>query len=569
MITRAAGALRKLEQIKYRHDPQVGERRLRLLKILGRSQLATSAQVLRLHELLCFCRAYPDTPQVLAETVRLLEAFERRRDLRRHRRALLNSGIAGTDIVYSFARLTARWLAGRWGDQLSIEWDDVDDLDRLTRTLILLALPAEVPGLDEAPLDVRAWLTRLRLPSTTDAAYVVRRASAFPVDDWTRDRLYEELRIPCRLATGSGIPSRTLARFETPVTFQMQALRRDRPDLRAEARRPPVSITPVPRRDAERLIDLARGAMVTRERDLDAFVWADARDVRMIDGGDGLQFACIGVLPERRFLLESVYGLLTLQNGVPIGYALASGLLQFTEIAYNVFETFRGGEAAYVFGRLLATARALFASEVFTIPPYQLGDGNDEGLQSGAWWFYYKLGFRPQARGALSLVRREVARVQRDASYRTPTETLERIVPFPMLLSLGRRARRDPIEALRLDRIGLAVTREITSRFGTDRERAARVCADEAASLVGLPDWRRLPPGERTAWKRWSPLVAVLPGVRAWTAAERRALAVVIRAKGGLRESEFVQFFDAHTKLRTAVVALSRGQRPDLAMRSR
>ena len=39
--------------------------------------------------------------------------------------------------------------------------------------------------------------------------------------------------------------------------------------------------------------------------------------------------------------------------------------------------------------------RALFGCDSFAIDPYQLGHHNAEGLSSGAWWFYYKLGFRP------------------------------------------------------------------------------------------------------------------------------------------------------------------------------
>jgi hypothetical protein len=274
----------------------------------------------------------------------------------------------------------------------------------------------------------------------------------------------------------------------------------------------------------------------------------------------------MGVVPERRFLLESVYGFLTLKNGVPIGYALGSGLLRFSEIAYNVFDTFRGGEAAYIYGRLLATVRALFASEAFTVPPYQLGDGNEEGVESGAWWFYYKLGFRPRARAARAIVAQEVARIGRNPSYRTPVATLENLVRHPVFLSLTPRRSSAPgeaIEALRLDRIGLAVTRYVAERFGADRERAARVCADEAAHLLGVDAWRRLPAGERVAWERWGPLVAVLRGVAAWSPAERRALAGVIRAKGGRRESDYVALFDRHTKLRAAVVALSRGAPAD------
>ena len=49
----------------------------------------------------------------------------------------------------------------------------------------------------------------------------------------------------------------------------------------------------------------------------------------------------------------------------------------------------------------------------------------------------------------------------------------------------------------------------------------------------------------------------ILPGIERWSAAERRAAAAVIRAKGGRRESDFVLAFDQHRKLRRAIVALA------------
>jgi len=63
--------------------------------------------------------------------------------------------------------------------------------------------------------------------------------------------------------------------------------------------------------------------------------------------------------------------------------------------------------------------------------------------------------------------------------------------------------------------------------------------------------------GERLAWRRWAPLVCILPGVSAWSPAEKAALAAVVRAKGGRRESDFVRAFDAHAKLRAAVRAVA------------
>ena len=76
-----------------------------------------------------------------------------------------------------------------------------------------------------------------------------------------------------------------------------------------------------------------------------------------------------------------------------------SALFGSSEIAFNVFESFRGAEAGLIYGRVLGVTRALFGADSFTIFPYQLGDDNEEGIESGAWWFYRKLGFRPEGEG--------------------------------------------------------------------------------------------------------------------------------------------------------------------------
>ena len=93
--------------------------------------------------MLCFLRAYPNDADVLAGVEGMLEAFEKRGDLRRHRDALVNTGIAGTSIHFSFFAATAIWLARRWGAHLTIDWDDFDRSDRLEHILPLLALYGE------------------------------------------------------------------------------------------------------------------------------------------------------------------------------------------------------------------------------------------------------------------------------------------------------------------------------------------------------------------------------------------------------------------------------------------
>jgi hypothetical protein len=560
-----ARLLARLAAFRSGYGPGCAETRLPLLRGLEGVHLRTAVQVESLHELLCFLHAYPDTAEVFAQVARMLGSFHARPDVKRHRTRLLNSGISGTDIVYPFGFSTARWLAARCGGNLSVEWSRVDHPDALEGRLQLFSLWAERPVFDEPPIEGRAWLERLR-GRETDAAFIIRRSAALPVRGMANDHLYDELGLTLRVAAGPNTPDRTRARVPGhPLVTQRAPLRTARPDLVAEIMKPPRRIRRVGGRQARVLLDLARESMVTRARDLYTFTAANLKDASLVDCGDGLEFFCIGVEPEQRLLLDAVYGILTLCNGVPIGYALFSALWRSSEVAYNVFESYRGGESAWVYGRLLATIRAMCAVDTFTIDPYQLGHHNDEGLESGAWWFYYKLGFKPWDAEVTRLADAEARKVRSRRGYRTSLATLRKLVRANVFLQTGP-PRHDVIGAIPTGAIGLCVSDYVQARFGSDRELATATLAAEAGSRLGAEDWRRLPTGERLFWERWAPLVALMPGLDAWTAAEKRDLAAIIRAKGSRRERDFVARFDAHPRVGAALVALAglrSSDRPD------
>jgi len=554
-------ALRALERLRAEFGAGVAARKLALLGSLARARLARAGDVLRLHEALCFLRAYPDDRAVLARVEHMLGTFERRADLRSCARALADSGVAGTAIRFRFFEPTALWLARRWPDRLRIDWDEFGNDGDLGDLLPLLAHASEQPGLDEFEFEVRDWVRRLKGPRETDAAFLLRRFAALPMDEFAREAIYDKLDPPLVLEPGPGTPARTHAKVPRahPV-FQAQPLARARPSLRDELLRPPLAVREVSEREGEALIDLARAAMVTRARDLDAFSWGDPRDVRLVDCGGGLEFAMIGTIPERRLLLECVYGFLTLKNGVPVGYVLTGALFGSCEVAYNVFETYRGAEAGPIYGRVLAMSAHLFGADCFMVPPYQLGHDNEEAIESGAWWFYQKLGFRARDRGVLRLMRAEERRMRANPRARSTPATLRRLAEKPVFFHAGR-PRDDVLGALTLPNVGLRATDFLARRFGSDRERGERECAREAGRLLGAGPGRGGSEGEWIAWRRWAPLVCILPGVARWSATEKRALVEVVRAKGGRRESEFVARFDRHAKLRRALRALTAAPR--------
>ncbi len=565
-LTPSLRALETLEALAHDFGDGVSRRKRALLARLVRLSLPSPAAVERLHEVASFLLAYPDDGAVHRAALRLLRGFGTRRDVARFAGALTNSGVAGTPISFRFFSKMARWLASRWPERLEIDWSEFEDTPLLEALLPLLAHPAESPGLDEYDLGLKGWLERMKGPDESAASFLVQAVASLPASWPLRDVLHDCLDTPMTLRWGPGGPTRTAVlaparKRQAPLHPQRVPLSRARPDLASEAYRPPIAVRQLTRSEGAAYVDLTREAMVTRKRDLDAFANADPRDVRLVEYDDGLSFACLGVAPGDRLLLESVYGFLTLKNGTPIGYVLTSALFQSCEIAYNVFDTFRGAEAAVVYARAVAMSRHLFGADAFTIYPYQLGADNEEAITSGAWWFYYKLGFRPRNRAVRRVLTRELDRMQRDPEHRSTPATLRALAADNVYFFMNGE-RDDVIGELPLANLGLAVTDMLAQRFGSARLDATTELANEARHALGVRSLAGWSADEREAFDRWAPLVLLVPGIARWSQDERHGVAQVIRAKGGRHESEFVLRFDAHVRLRTALRRLARRQAP-------
>lgn len=324
-----------------------------------------------------------------------------------------------------------------------------------------------------------------------------------------------------------------------------------------ECKRAPRKIRWLSGKRARFWIDEARSAMLTRSRDLDTIAYANPSDVVEVTDDPGLTFVGFGILPERRFLLEATYVFLVVHNGVPVGYTQGSGLYGWAEINFNVFEPFRGADAARLYGRCLAALHAVMGTETFVLSPYQLGHKNAEAIATGAFWFYYKLGYRPRAQRTKRLVARELAKLARRPKHRTSAPTLRKLAETPMFLALADERARLPYGAV--TRAALLASRHITKHSTGDRDAAVETLRKGAAKRLGLTS-RKLAswsPNERQALEDWAPLIAVLPGVEGWSRADRRALAEVVRARGGPTEADYLRRLDAHAPLEAALVRLT------------
>src|SRR6185312_12695215 len=106
------------------------------------------------------------------------------------------------------------------------------------------------------------------------------------------------------------------------------------------------------------------------------------------------------------------------------------------ESGFNLYYTFREGETAWLYARVLRLMRQLLGVTVFSIDPYQVGHENEEGIESGAFWFYRKLGFRPVRPELLRLTLAEEGKIGANTSYRTPARTLRKLAAGHMLFEM-------------------------------------------------------------------------------------------------------------------------------------
>jgi len=571
-----ADLLDLLNSLKAHFEPMDAQVKAAILRILFGRAIPDVTSLLLFHEILCFLRAYPDSPEVLGWVEKSLAEFPARVDHVKDRgspselKRLRDTGIAHTTVYYAFPYPMAKWLVAHFPDAVEMDWEDAEGLDKIRSFLPLLVTYAENDALDDEGLSLQNWIATARGDRKgSGLQWLLEALERSPLSRDIRRHLYESAEILLGWELREPAASRTLAKSPTDRIFHHQgSLLRGQFDFRGEIQKPLPGVRPVPRKRAEGLIHLFNCALAVRNRELHPLLYADPRDVFMAEAGRGLQILLVGVIPEFRLPLEAYYSFLVLKNGVPVGYGGGGPVFDRLEIAGNIFETFRQGESVYIFSQVFRTYRELCGSRYFLIPRYQVGYENEEALQSGAFWFYHKLGFRPVEPRVRALSEEEQRKITADPAHRSPRKILERLAQSDMVLILDADGG-DPPRDLQPGNIGLLVTHEIACRFAGNRAVAVRENTRHISRVLVCSGWRRWPAPQRLAMERLAPILALIPDLEHWTAEERRILVRIIRAKGAERQAAYTRLLRGHRRLARSLYDLADSVKPRPASRRR
>lgn len=313
-------------------------------------------------------------------------------------------------------------------------------------------------------------------------------------------------------------------------------------------------VTRLSPREGARVLDLMREVMTVRRRELWGTTHGDSRHVLRADVGRGLQVFLWGLPPERRLPLRAYVAGFSLKNGVPINYVEAIGLFEWMEVGFNTFYTYRDGESAWNYGQALRLLHQVLGVTCVSVYPYQIGLDNEEAIESGAFWFYRKLGFRPGREDLLRIVEHEEERIAATPGYRTPPRTLRKLATGHLFLELPETTH-GIWDRFRTRNIGFAVQRRMAKEYDGDAAVARIRSVSSVARALGerLDGWR----GQaRRTFEDFALVLALVPDLPRWTAEEKRLLVRILRAKAGPEEFRFLRLTQMHTKLRDALVRL-------------
>ena len=535
--------VRRLFDIRNCYNVAASQEKLELLQCLDELSISTSAEIKRLHSALCFIRAFPDSHEHFRVSMAALSQFAGQiGGLGTATKIdLLDTGIAGTSIHYAFSYEVACWMARHVSGAVSIDWDEICDTSRLDELLEQLLLPVEDEYFDSGLVSSAEWLRLASSGSTmTDFDWLLAQLQESRLEPfWAQ--LYNASELPLTWKLADSRFSRSFNKVGVrSLGTREKGMRIPGRSIKAEIMRPLQALRKLTRAAGSKLIDAGMASLAVRHRETYHFNYANPNEVYLADVGRGTSVAVFGLIQTFRFPLECTMGYLILSNGVPVGYGGSSVIFRQVNTGINIFDEYRGSEAAYLWIQVMRVYHHLVGCTLYIANPFQLGSENDEALQSGAFWFYYRLGYRPVLADVRQLAQRETARMRQDKSHRSSLPTLRRLACCDMNLTLRGARASDLFEERWIETSSMLATNELAATGCSTRAKAAQRLAENVAKDLGIRSLHTWSSSENHAFLKLAPIIATTnPG--SWPAQEKRSMRKLLRTKGGPAEAEYAR----------------------------
>jgi hypothetical protein len=452
----------------------------------------------------------------------------------------------------------ACWLVQHHAKEISIQWLNYErDTQRgLVWPRIFPLL--EEDSLIEANIPFQDWLAAAR-GRQDELPWLVRQFQRLPLSEKEKAALYDSLEIMVSWNLSGSSASRTLLRKPVRQFYfhREPLLQRRQVSLAEELSKPPLPIKALPRKQADEALGLMKETLGARYRELYGISNADPAWVVQSDVGRGVEIYLCGLLPEMRMPLRAYVAGFIVKNGVPINYVESTALFGWTEVGFNAFPAYRDGETAWIYAQIVRLAHQIHGVTAISIHPYQIGDENEEAIESGAFWFYRKMGFRSMNPALEKLAQAEEKKIKANPKYRTSAATLRKLSKANVVYELPE-AERGAWDNFSVRKIGLAVQRRMARDFNGDAQAMRKTATAQLARQLNINP-KRIKTHEQAAFTDFATVLNLVPDFARWSREEKDAVRAIIAAKARATEQHYQRLLNRHTKLRKAILKIGSG----------
>lgn len=453
-------------------DPDSLSHKLACLKTLSSLTLPIQLQLVSYYEMLLFLQGYPGSPEELSLVKKEIKRITALLKNRAGKPSSLfeNTGLPFSDTVGQFSHDGVRWLIRH--PHLEVTLDSFEEPPLSLNDVLRLTLPTAERSETTKGFTNNELLNALRVPGKQRLSFILNELSRFDPLPFVKDHFFDRLSLFVRLRPKHAEFSKAYNRLaDVPVFYHHELVRKLDPMMILD--QPLPSAIRLNAAQQESAIRVVKNAMAITARETDPTTFMMERSFRLFHLDRGISVAIYDMIPARQLPLESYVGFTAFKNGYPAAYGGAWIFGAMASFGLNIFETFRSGESAYVMAQLLRTYRQVFGLTYLEIEPYQFGLDNPEGIASGAFWFYYRFGFRPADPELRKKAEAEALKIRTRNGYRSSPKVLTDFTGSHLILNFSKKTPHRVLSIIP------QITSMIQRKFKGDRSLAEAVCVEK------------------------------------------------------------------------------------------
>ncbi len=535
--TLAIEKLGRLRSLLFQFDGTHEEEKIHLLDELLLHNYPKPDVFKQFHQLLMGMMAYPGSEKLLDKTEKtmmaLLAQVEKNTSLQQK---LSGTGLWHTAIECNFSYSKAHYLTQKFPYQISIH-SSSSSIETQKGALKLLLPNVEYSKIHEGEKDLKKRISEFKPKNEqTDLEWILDLIEQSEHDSRTKAFIYNQLGIFVQWQVSNKTDSVSFLRGAAlPVYYHTKPIdkKTDLKEILKQKLPAPVKLS---LQQKQQLIHSAKMTLAYLYRETEPFTNANEDDITLFQLDKGLSIALFGSTVDKRYSLESYIGYLVLKNNIPASYGGGWIFGERSQFGINILESFRGGESGLIICELLRVYHHYFGVTRFVVKPYQFGLHNMEAIQTGAFWFYYKLGFRPENKELKELALKEELAKQSDPNYKSEVSTLKRYTKSNLALTFTE----DSYPEYDCEELSKHITAHIRHHFNGNRQKAMAVCFKllKEHSGIDMKGWKT---EDIDYAKQVSVLFCLKPDPAQWIRKNSRNIARFIQLKSAKTELPWIK----------------------------